>query len=85
MHYTYILRCADDTLYTGYALDVNRRVAVHNRGKASKYTRARLPVALVYVQAFETKREALQRERQIKKLDRMDKIKLIRANGGAHD
>ncbi len=79
MHYTYILLCSDGTLYTGYTLDINRRIAVHNRGKGSKYTRGRLPVALVYYEALETKKEALLRERQIKKMSRIEKIKLIQS------
>jgi len=77
MYYTYILQCSDGTLYTGYAVDINQRVAAHNSGKGSKYTRGRLPVTLVYYEELDTKKEALQRERQIKKLDRIGKIKLI--------
>lgn len=77
MHYTYILQCSDGSLYTGYTLDVNRRTKVHNSGKGSKYTRGRLPVTLVYYEALNTKKEALQRERQIKKMNRIEKIKLI--------
>ena len=79
MHYTYILQCSDGTLYTGYTLDVNRRISVHNSGKGSKYTRGRLPVTLVYYEVLDTKKEALQRERQIKKMSRIEKIKLIQA------
>ncbi|MBK5246654.1 MAG: GIY-YIG nuclease family protein [Peptostreptococcaceae bacterium] len=79
MYYTYILQCSDGTLYTGYAVDINQRVAAHNSGKGSKYTRGRLPVTLVYYEVLDTKKEALQRERQIKKLDRIGKIKLIQA------
>ena len=79
MYYTYILQCSDGTLYTGYAADINQRVAAHNSGKGSKYTRGRLPVALVYYEVLDTKKEALQRERQIKKLDRIGKIKLIQS------
>jgi len=79
MYYTYILQCSDGTLYTGYAADIKQRVAAHNSGKGSKYTRGRLPVALVYYEELDTKKEALQRERQIKKLDRIGKIKLIQS------
>lgn len=79
MYYTYILQCSDGTLYTGYAADINQRVAAHNGGKGSKYTRGRLPVTLVYYEELDTKKEALQRERQIKKLDRIGKIKLIQS------
>jgi putative endonuclease len=79
MHYTYILQCSDGTLYTGYTLDLKRRVAAHNSGKGSKYTRGRLPVTLLYYEELETKKEALLRERQIKKMGRIDKIKLIQS------
>lgn len=77
MYYTYILRCGDGSLYTGYTDDPIRREAVHNSGKGAKYTRARLPVRLVYTEAFETKSEALRRENEIKRLTRMEKLALI--------
>ena len=77
MYYTYILRCGDGTLYTGYTDDPSRREAVHNSGKGAKYTRARLPVKLVYTEAFETKGEAMHRESQIKQLTRAQKLALI--------
>lgn len=63
-NYVYMVRCADNTIYSGYAVDPEKRVEVHNSGKGAKYTRARLPVKLVYYEEFETKREALQREIQ---------------------
>ena len=62
MNYTYILSCADGTLYTGWTNDLDRRLAVHNAGKGGKYTRARLPVTLVYHEEFETKEQAMSRE-----------------------
>ena len=77
MHYVYILRCADDTLYTGWTTDVERRVAVHNSGKGAKYTRARLPVELVYTEEFEDKIEPQKREYAIKQLTRAGKEALI--------
>lgn len=77
MYYAYILRCGDGTLYTGYTDDPARREAVHNSGKGAKYTRARLPVKLVYTESFETKGEAMQRESQIKQLTRAEKLALI--------
>lgn len=77
MYYTYILRCGDGTLYTGYTDDPSRREAVHNSGKGAKYTRARLPVKLVYTEAFETKGEAMHRESQIKQLTKAQKLALI--------
>ena len=80
MHYVYILRCADDTLYTGWTTDVERRVAVHNSGKGAKYTRARLPVELVYTEEFEDKIEAQKREYAIKQLTRAEKESLIESS-----
>ena len=76
-NYTYILRCADGTLYTGWTNDLAHRVAVHQAGRGGKYTRARLPVELVYYETFETKREAMRREWEIKQLTREEKLKLI--------
>ena len=75
--FTYIVRCADGTLYTGYTTDIERRLNAHNSGKASKYTRGRLPVELVYLEAFDEKNQAMSRECQIKKLTRKDKLRLI--------
>ncbi|MCI5822520.1 MAG: GIY-YIG nuclease family protein [Lachnospiraceae bacterium] len=76
-YYTYIVRCADDTLYTGFTTDVTRRVQVHNQKKGAKYTKTRTPVTLVYYEEFETKQLALKREAAIKKLTRQEKLKLI--------
>ncbi|MDR0571161.1 MAG: GIY-YIG nuclease family protein [Clostridiales Family XIII bacterium] len=73
MNYAYILRCADGTLYTGWTNDLERRVAAHNSGRGCKYTRARVPVELVYYEEFEDKLEAQRRERAIKKLSRQEK------------
>ena len=75
--YTYILKCADGTLYTGWTNDVARRLARHNEGTASKYTRARRPVILVHLEEFATKQEAMKRECEIKKLTKSEKLKLI--------
>ncbi len=80
MYYTYMLCCGDGTLYTGYASDPARREAVHNSGKGAKYTRSRLPVRLVYTEAFDTKGEALHREAEIKRLTRSEKLALIAAS-----
>ncbi len=80
MFYVYIAQCRDGSLYTGFALDTERRIAQHNLGRGSKYTRSRLPVVLKYCEAYETKREAMQREAEIKKLPREKKLRLI---GGA--
>lgn len=78
MNYTYILRCADGTLYTGWTNDLDRRIQTHNQGAGGKYTRSRLPVILVYQESFETRQEAMSRECQIKKLSREEKEQLIR-------
>ena len=77
MNYTYILSCADGTLYTGWTNDLERRLAAHNAGKGGKYTRVRLPVTLVYHEEFDTKEEAMSREYAIKQMTRAQKMKLI--------
>ncbi len=75
--YVYIIRCKDDTLYTGWTVDLNKRINMHNLGKASKYTRARLPVQLVYFEKFNNKIDAQKREYAIKQLSKQQKLKLI--------
>ena len=75
--YTYILRCADGSLYCGWTNNLEKRLAAHNSGKASRYTRSRLPAELVYCEVFETKREAMSREAQIKRLSRREKLLLV--------
>ena len=77
MYYVYILKCRDNTLYTGYTNNIKDRIQTHNSGKGAKYTRGRLPVELKYFEEFEDKTEALKREREIKKLSREDKVLLI--------
>ncbi len=77
-HYTYILRCKDDTLYTGYTTDLKRRLKEHNRGVGAKYTRGRIPVQLCYKEEHTSMSEALKREYAIKQLRREDKMKLIK-------
>ncbi len=77
MYYTYILQCADNTLYCGYTTDLEEREKTHNSGKGAKYTKPRLPVKIVYSESFATKSEALKREAAIKKLSRENKLKLI--------
>lgn len=76
-HYTYILKCSDSTLYTGYTTDLDRRLKEHNKGIAAKYTRGRLPVQLVYYESFNNKSDALKREYRIKQLSREEKLKMI--------
>lgn len=75
----YLLRCADDTLYCGITNDLEKRLAAHNAGTAAKYTRARGPVALVFVEAHADKSAALKREMEIKALTRAEKLALINA------
>ena len=73
----YIVRCADDSLYTGVAKDVAHRIAQHNRGKGSKYCASRRPVALVYQEHAESLSAALKREAEIKQLTRVQKEQLM--------
>ncbi len=77
MNYVYILKCADNTLYTGWTNNLEKRLKAHSTGKGAKYTKARLPVELVYYEEFEGKIEAMRREYQIKQLNRKEKLKLI--------
>lgn len=76
-HYMYVLECVDGTLYTGYTVDVERRVAAHNAGRGAKYTRSRLPVRLVATAVFATKNEAMRAEYRFKRLSRAEKIRLL--------
>lgn len=76
-NFTYILRCADGTYYTGWTNNLEKRLAAHNAGVASKYTRSRRPVELVYHECFETKEEAMGREWRIKQFTRAQKEALI--------
>ena len=80
MFYVYMVRCADDTLYTGLARDPQERVKVHNSGKGAKYTRSRLPVSLVYLEECESLSAAMKREVQLKPLSRAKKEALIGAS-----
>ncbi|MDQ0340453.1 putative endonuclease [Caldalkalibacillus uzonensis] len=75
----YILRCRDGSLYTGYTNDLSRRLRAHREGKASKYTRSRLPVELVYYEQGESKSWALKREYEIKQLSRSAKEALLKS------
>ena len=74
----YILRCADGTLYTGIAPNVEKRLQKHNEGKGAKYTRGRTPVELVYREEHPNRAEASKREYQIKQLSRAEKLELIK-------
>ena len=77
MNYTYIVKCADSTLYTGWTNDLDKRIKAHNSGKGAKYTKTRRPVKLVYYEEHETKNEAMSREYAIKHLTRKEKEILI--------
>ena len=82
--YTYIVRCADGTLYTGWTNDLDARIAAHSSGRGAKYTRSRGPVELVYSESFDEKGAALRREAEIKRLTRAQKLELI-AGAGKED
>ncbi len=78
-YFTYILKCADQSLYTGWTNDLDKRIAAHNARKGARYTRSRTPVELLACWSFATKREAMQREYQLKHLRRDQKLALIRS------
>jgi putative endonuclease len=75
--YCYIVECADGTYYTGWAIDPNKRLATHNKGRGAKYTKTRLPVKLIYIEEQADQKTAMKREIAIKRLGRKGKEKLI--------
>jgi putative endonuclease len=75
--YCYILECSDGTYYTGWTVDPERRVAVHNKGRGARYTRTRCPVKLVYVEELPDQKSAMKREIAIKRMKRERKVRLI--------
>ena len=77
MAVVYILQCADGTLYTGWTTDLERRLHAHNSGRGARYTRGRRPVSLVYHEEQPTRSVAQKREVAIRRLSRVDKLKLI--------
>lgn len=77
-HFVYIVRCSDNSLYTGYTNNIEVRINKHNAGKGAKYTKIRRPVELVYQETYSTKSEALKREYEIKTFTRQKKLKLIK-------
>ncbi|QNM04384.1 GIY-YIG nuclease family protein [Qiania dongpingensis] len=81
-NYTYILKCGDGSLYTGWTNHLEERVAAHQSGHGAKYTRGRGPVELVYYETFGTKEEAMGREYAIKRMSRKDKLRLIASGKG---
>lgn len=76
--YTYVLRCGDGSLYTGWTNNLEKRVAAHSAGRGAKYTKAHLPVELTYYEEFETQHEAMQREAAIKRLTKQEKEELVK-------
>nr|WP_289038601.1 GIY-YIG nuclease family protein [uncultured Allobacillus sp.] len=75
--FVYMLRCRDGSLYTGYTVDMQNRLKLHQAGKASKYTRSRGPIELVYLEQLATKSEAMKKEANVKKLKKSEKEDLI--------
>lgn len=80
MNYTYIVKCKDKTLYTGWTNDLDKRIKAHNDGLGAKYTKSRRPVKLVYHEEYNTKQEAMSREYAIKQMTRQEKLKLIKTS-----
>ena len=78
--YMYVVECCDGTYYTGYTTDVKKRIAIHNSGKGAKYTRARLPVKLIYVEGFDSKEEAMSAEALLKRKKRPQKERFLSEN-----
>lgn len=77
MNYVYIIRCKDNSLYTGWTNNLEKRFEDHSKGKGAKYTRGRGPLKLVYFEKFDTKEEAMKREYAIKNLTKVQKEELI--------
>lgn len=78
MNYVYIIRCKDNSLYTGWTNNLEKRFKAHCEGKGAKYTKGRGPLKLVYFEEYETKQEAMKREYFIKRMPRKEKLKLIK-------
>ena len=79
-NYTYIVKCSDETLYTGWTNNLKKRLEAHNSGKGAKYTKKRRPVELVYFEEYDKKQEAMKREYAIKQLSRQKKLALIHSH-----
>ena len=77
MHFVYMVRCSDNSLYTGYTNDLDKRIEVHNTGKGAKYTRSRLPVSLVFYRRVDSKSIGLRLEARLKKLSKKKKEDLV--------
>lgn len=80
-NYTYILKCGDGSLCTGWTNDIVARLEQHRSGKGAKYTRGRGPLQLVYLEVHDTKSEAMSREARIKRFTKSEKLKLLTAEG----
>jgi len=78
MYYIYILLCQDNSLYTGYTVDLKNRLKEHREGKGSKYVRSRLPIKLIFKEKCLTKSKAMKREFFIKSLSRKEKIQVLK-------
>lgn len=78
--FAYLLKCADGSLYAGWTFDPSARLAAHNGGTGAKYTRARRPVELAYLERCDDKRTAMQREAALKRMTRAQKLALVNAN-----
>jgi putative endonuclease len=77
LFHVYIVECRDGSYYTGYTLDINRRMVLHNTGKGAKYTRGRRPVKLIWRREYKYFRKALLEEKRIKRLTRLQKETLV--------
>lgn len=77
--FIYLLRCADDTIYTGWTYDVEQRVSTHQKGRGARYTRTRRPVELIYHEKLKSRQDAMKREIQIKRMPRAKKLALAEA------
>lgn len=80
-NFTYMVRCADGSLYCGWTNHLEERIRAHNEGRGAKYTKSRRPVELVYFETFSTKQDAMRREWEIKHMTRAGKLELIAASG----
>ncbi len=76
-HFFYLARCGDNSLYAGYTINLTEREKKHNEGKGAKYTASRKPVKIIYSEEFETQREAMQREIEVKKWNKAKKENLL--------
>ncbi|MEM2098798.1 MAG: GIY-YIG nuclease family protein [Candidatus Bathyarchaeia archaeon] len=81
MHfYVYVILCADGSFYTGYTKNIDNRLKLHENGKGARYTRMHKPQKIAYIEIFESRAEAMKREKQIKKLTHQEKLELINSH-----